>query len=183
MTQREPPKALVIDYLNTPLGGIIGLSQCPGRSSLDLTGKRWNNDLDTDIQAIKDAGFSMVVSLLSAQELLHHGASEIKKKLHEVGIIWHQFPIADFGIPNAATKAAWELSLPRILDELRLGKKVLIHCAGGMGRTGMMSANILVAMGLDPSSSIEIVRKVRPGAIETKDQENFVRGSLSLGKE
>lgn len=183
MTRRESPSALVIDYLNTPLGGVIGLSQCPGRSSLDLTGKRWNNDLDTDIQAIRNAGFSMVVSLLSAQELLHHGAGEIEKKLHEAGIIWHQFPIADFGIPSATTIAAWELSLPKILDELRLGKKILIHCAGGLGRTGMMSANILVAMGVDPSRSIEIVRKVRPGAIETKDQENFVRGGGSLRKE
>ena len=176
-TGENSVEALSIDYITTLHGGAIGMSQCPGRSSLDITGKRWQNDLDTDIQAIKDAGFSTVISLLSHQELTHHGAGEIEKKLLEVGINWLQFSIDDYDIPHAITNHAWQSPLPRLLAQLKSGKKILIHCAGGRGRTGMMSASLLNAMGIDPNDSISIVRKARPGAIETKEQEDFIKGA------
>ena len=53
------------------------------------------------------------------------------------------------------------------------GKNVLVHCAGGSGRTGMVIACIVKNMGVrDP---VSWVRRVKSIYVETKAQEEFVR--------
>jgi ADP-ribosyl-[dinitrogen reductase] hydrolase len=61
---------------------------------------------------------------------------------------------------------------------LRRGLDVLVHCRGGLGRAGTIAARLLVELGMEPTKAIASVRAVRPGAIETSDQEIFV---LSIG--
>ena len=50
-----------------------------------------------------------------------------------------------------------------------------VHCRGGLGRAGMISARLLVESGVEPNAAIERVRAARPGAIETPQQEEWVR--------
>ena len=58
---------------------------------------------------------------------------------------------------------------------LRQGKGNLVHCVGGMGRTGTVIASYLVlSEGLDAESAIEEVRRYKPGAVQTYEQELFV---------
>jgi uncharacterized protein (DUF486 family) len=52
-----------------------------------------------------------------------------------------------------------------------MGKQLVIHCAAGYGRTGMMAAALLVAMGVDSEEAIAREREARPGSIETPGQE------------
>ena len=59
------------------------------------------------------------------------------------------------------------------------GCDVLVHCRGGLGRAGTIAARLLVELGMEPETAIASVRAVRPGAIETSDQEKFV---LGIGK-
>ncbi|BCU70457.1 dual specificity protein phosphatase family protein [Stygiolobus caldivivus] len=62
-----------------------------------------------------------------------------------------------------------------IFNWLRKGKGNLVHCIGGMGRTGTIIASYLVLVeGLDAESAIEEVRRYKPGAIQTYEQELFV---------
>jgi hypothetical protein len=61
---------------------------------------------------------------------------------------------------------------------LRSGSDVLVHCRGGLGRAGTIAARLLVELGMKPATAIASVRAVRPGAIETSDQEKFV---LNIG--
>ena len=56
--------------------------------------------------------------------------------------------------------------------------RVLVHCKGGLGRAGLVAARILVERGAAPMDAINLVRRVRPGAIQTIRQEAYVR---SLG--
>ena len=55
--------------------------------------------------------------------------------------------------------------------------KVLVHCVGGLGRTGTIVAAYLKKYHkLSSQGAIEMVRKSRsPRAIETKVQEDMVR--------
>ena len=45
---------------------------------------------------------------------------------------------------------------------------------GGLGRSGMIAARLLVELGEEPRAAIQRVRQVRPGAIETAAQEDYV---------
>jgi atypical dual specificity phosphatase len=49
-----------------------------------------------------------------------------------------------------------------------------IHCTAGKGRTGTLLACWFVANGLTPRDAITRVRRLRPGSIETEEQENAI---------
>lgn len=51
---------------------------------------------------------------------------------------------------------------------------VAVHCGAGMGRTGVVLACYLVARGQTPQNAIARVRRLRPGSIETDEQEQSV---------
>ena len=55
-------------------------------------------------------------------------------------------------------------------------EKVLLHCVGGLGRSGLVAASYLKYKGLNPDEAIKAVRKVRgPRTVESKIQEEFVK--------
>jgi len=63
--------------------------------------------------------------------------------------------------------------LERCVNE---GSNVLVHCAAGKGRTGMVLASYLVMdYDMKPRDAIETIRRKRPGSIE-KVQEEAVLG-------
>lgn len=63
-----------------------------------------------------------------------------------------------------------------MIDEVTLllskGKNVLVHCAGGTGRTGMVICGVVRNLGCD--QPISFARKVKSGYVETEDQAKFV---------
>jgi atypical dual specificity phosphatase len=55
------------------------------------------------------------------------------------------------------------------------GKRVLVHCAAGKGRTGtILAAYLLKEENLTAAQAINKIRKLRPGSVQTKTQENCV---------
>ena len=58
---------------------------------------------------------------------------------------------------------------------------MLVHCAAGLGRTGMLAAMLLTELGVSPTDAIRRVRAARPGAIETEAQAAFVANGSALG--
>ncbi|WP_200306505.1 dual specificity protein phosphatase family protein, partial [Paracraurococcus ruber] len=55
------------------------------------------------------------------------------------------------------------------------GGRVAVHCAAGLGRSGMVAAWVLTGFGMPAAAAIAAVRAARPGAIETAAQEAFIR--------
>ena len=59
--------------------------------------------------------------------------------------------------------------------QLTEGRKIAVHCHAGYGRTGLAIACILMAhLALPPDEAISIVRKQRPGSLQTSKQVAFV---------
>ena len=86
-----------------------------------------------------------------------------------------RFPIVDGSVPDESSNLIWKNQLsPILINELKNGRKLFIHCRGGLGRTGLIAAKLLVELGLEPEQAISITRQVRKGAIENKSQERWV---------
>jgi len=49
-----------------------------------------------------------------------------------------------------------------------------IHCAAGLGRTGVVLACYFIDKGLSATNAIARVRRLRPGSIETAEQEDAI---------
>ena len=129
--------------------------------------------LQDDLHALQVAGVSHVVALVSDDELENYGVEGLFEAYREAGFVVRRLPIPDMGISSVEDMSgivAW-------LDEqLRGGARVLVHCVGGLGRSGMAAACFLTTRGLDAAAAIAEVRRVRsPYAIETTKQEAFVR--------
>jgi ADP-ribosylglycohydrolase len=89
---------------------------------------------------------------------------------------WYHLPIQDVWVPERNFEDTWDSLGPEIRDLIRSKGKVLIHCRGGLGRSGTIAARLLIEFGSDPEDAINQVRKSRPGAIETRHQEQYVLG-------
>ena len=167
---------LHIDTIALPGGGVIGMTHCPGRSGTDARGRVWSRNLADDVQTLRTAGFTTVLTLLPAEELLALGAQHLGSHVQQAGMHWLQFPIADFGIPDASASAVWQTVGAGVLERLMAREHLLVHCAAGLGRTGTMVAKLLTALGHDSETAIALVRAARPGTIETEAQRAFVLG-------
>jgi ADP-ribosyl-[dinitrogen reductase] hydrolase len=166
----SPQAPLHIDALDAFGGATIGMCHCPGR--------RFPGDppraLSRDLEAIEAWGAGTLLSLVETSEFALLGVPDFAATVRRSGLVWLHVPIADMRTPSAATLAAWREQRGTLRAALVRGDKVLVHCAFGLGRTGMLVARLLVDSGLEPGQAIARVRAVRPGTIETAAQAAFV---------
>jgi ADP-ribosylglycohydrolase len=92
----------------------------------------------------------------------------------EFGLEWHHLPIVDVNTPKDDFEDLWVYSGQRLRNLLANGEKIVIHCLGGIGRTGTIAARLLTEFGDSPEEAIRKIRKVRPGSVETLSQEQYV---------
>jgi ADP-ribosyl-[dinitrogen reductase] hydrolase len=59
------------------------------------------------------------------------------------------------------------------------GNRIVVHCRGGLGRTGVIAARLLIELGEAPDKALQRVRAARPGAVETPEQEDYVLRGVS----
>lgn len=130
------------------------------------------------LDMIRDWGAAAVVTLLEAEELELLKVERLGEEVRRRNMSWFHLPIVDVSTPDERFEKAWEIDGAELRSILRGGSDVLVHCRGGLGRAGTIAARLLVELGMKPATAIANVRAVRPGAIETSDQEKFV---LAIG--
>ncbi|EPG64800.1 cyclin-dependent kinase inhibitor 3 [Leptospira wolffii serovar Khorat str. Khorat-H2] len=162
-------KRLRIDMLSLEgKKGRIGLTLLPGRKDRD-------RDLISDIDTIREEGISTVVSLLTENEYAEYGVPDLKEAYQKSGMDSVFYPILDQKVPD---RSSLEVLLDRMDTELSSGKNILVHCVGGLGRSGTVAAAYLIRkLGFTSEQAIRRVREVRSErAIESREQESFLRG-------
>jgi protein-tyrosine phosphatase len=141
-------------------GGRIGLCRLPGLSG----------DLDSDVEAIKNWHPAAVISMTQKAEMATLGAADLPARLQALGIVWRHIPIADFGVPDSANSKRWPLIAEALHAALDRGEGVLLHCRGGLGRSGMIALRLMTERGMQADAALAAIRAVRPGAVETEAQ-------------
>ena len=157
-----------------PQMGKVGLTLCPGKTqSWGLTGA-WVRDLGLDLDAVEAWNAAVVVTLIEEKEISRLQVPTLGKEVEARHMNWLHLPILDRGVPEAAFEAAWRQAGEALRSRLRSGFNVLVHCMGGLGRAGTIASRLLIELGWDPAAAVAEVRRVRPGAIETRSQLEFV---------
>ncbi|HEY9616684.1 MAG TPA: cyclin-dependent kinase inhibitor 3 family protein [Microcoleaceae cyanobacterium] len=163
-----------VDFLPNELTGLqgrLGMTIAPGKRNIGMHAI-WERDLETDLTHLRH--HYRVEKLVTLLETPEFAALQIPNLLIQVqahGMRSQQFPIHDFGTPTSM-QGLLEL-VESILEDVAQGQTVVIHCKAGLGRTGLVTAACLVALGYSPDDAFAAVRQSRPGSIETPAQEAY----------
>ncbi|BDG06524.1 cyclin-dependent kinase inhibitor 3 family protein [Anaeromyxobacter oryzae] len=156
--------------------GRLGFCPAPGRWRADVTLER-GRLLDDDLASLRAFGTTTLVVLLEEEEMARIGLAGLLEQARRAGLEALWFPIPDGAAPSDLEATA--RLVERIVDRLASGGSVVVHCHGGIGRSGTIAACCLVASGAEPGTALGIVRNARPLAATAPGQEDFVHAFAS----
>lgn len=172
-SERTLPRPIPESYWVLPGQFLAG--EYPGSAySPELTRKR--------LDVFLSAGFDTFFDLTSPGENEPYQAILCEEAGHyNLPAQYTRFPIGDFGLPTSAQMTA---TLNAIDSALAAGRKLYLHCYGGIGRTGTVVGCYLVRHGLNGAQALDqlaawwknVPKSNRyPHSPETLQQEQFVR--------
>lgn len=97
---------------------------------------------------------------------------------------WQMFelyePVRDFSAP---TMDQIDRMVKFIEAEIETWERpIVVTCAAGIGRTGTVLACYFVSVGYSSQNAIDYIRQLRPGSIQTAEQEQAVRDFFEYRK-
>jgi protein-tyrosine phosphatase len=129
--------------------------------------------LAEEIAAWRSAGVTVVATLLEPQEQRELGLREEPDLCRAHGIEFISFPIADRGVPASLAETVGLVR--RLACAIEAGGTVGVHCRASIGRSGLIAACVLIALGHSEAKALEAVAMGRGlGVPETSVQRAFV---------
>jgi protein-tyrosine phosphatase len=138
---------------------------CPGTKGVAL---------NESIEQLKSQGATVVVTAINEQEMAKKSVSDLGEQVEAAGLTWVHLPIEDDCAPEDDFVAAWNANSATIKNAIDNNEKVVMHCMGGSGRTGLLAANLLLDRGWNLDEIISKVQALRPGAFTKQVQIDYV---------
>ena len=144
----------------------------PGRLAI-LARPRGADWLEDEVEAWKEIGVDTVVSLLTQSEEVELSLTEERDLVRRSGLKFMNFPIPDYSVPRSQN--ATRQFVNELRDQLSRGNKVGIHCRGGIGRSSLVAACVLVTLGESSGNAFSQIESARGVSVpDTIEQKNWV---------
>ena len=144
----------------------------PGRLAI-LARPRGADWLEDEVEAWKDIGVDTIVSLLTRSEEVELSLTEESDLVRRSGLTFINFPIPDYSVPRS--QDATRQIVDELRDQLSRGNKVGIHCRQGIGRSSLVAACVLVALGESSGNAFRQIASARGVSVpDTTEQKNWV---------
>jgi protein-tyrosine phosphatase len=129
--------------------------------------------LPDEVQGWRAVGVGVVVSLLTPAECQELDLEEEAALCRQAGMEFIALPLADRSIPEPASGA--DQLIEQMVGYLTAGEHVAIHCRMGIGRSAMIAAATLVALGQTPEQALTAVAEARGYPVpDTSQQREWV---------
>jgi len=126
-----------------------------------------------EIESWQQSGVNCVVSLLEPEEVAELGLQDEPQLCAKAGLEFLQFPIPDRGVPASGEDLS--VLVESLVSQLRAGRGVAIHCRIGVGRSALVAACVLVALGRPIESGWQSIRDARGFSVpDTPEQRVWV---------
>jgi|SRR5215813_6963731 len=129
--------------------------------------------LEEEIRCLKESGADVVVSLLETQEIKELELVKEEALCEANGVSFLSFPITDGRVPSS-TEETLKFA-ESISNHLRSGKNVAIHCRGGIGRSSVIAACVLMISGFSVDDAFQRIERARGCWVpDTPEQREWV---------
>ncbi len=129
--------------------------------------------IDLEFKNIADQGINTIVSLLEADESAAVGLQEEETLAKRNGMAFHAFPIKDFGFP--ASKEQFKSFSKSLFIAASGGENIVIHCRAGIGRSGLVTAGVLLHNQYEPLDAFSHISNKRGETVpETDEQKKWL---------
>lgn len=127
--------------------------------------------LGDEVHSWQEAGFDIIVSLLTPPEIEELDLALEEESSHARDIEFISFPIPDRDVP--ASREAITALAQKLETALTSGKSVGVHCRQGIGRSSLLAACVLIASGENSAEAFERISEARgrpvPDTVEQKE--------------
>lgn len=151
--------------------GILALCPLPGR----------DGGYAQDLEHLREWTPSMLISLTTRAEMVAEGAESLGADMVASGCRWVHLPVQDFGTPDREFETQWPDVSRAALAALNGGGRVVVHCRGGCGRSGMVALRLMIEAGDAPDQALKRLRAARPCAVETGAQMDWAVTPIPSG--
>ncbi len=158
-----------LDLYEVPTGGFGRLA-----TMARPAGDAWLAD---EMAELARVGVTDLVSHLGEYEAFALGLAEEARAAAAAGLRFHWFPIADGAVPE---QPDFEAFIDTLVPAVREGGFLVVHCRGGIGRSSITAAAILIRLGANPGDAIKLIAAARGFPVpDTMEQYDFVMSLAS----
>jgi len=149
-----------IYWVETEGPGRLALMPCPSGGGL----------LEDEIRSLRLAEkVDLLVSLLETKEAWELDLAHEARFAQKSGIEFVSHPIPDHDVP--ASEEATRALVSKLAGKVKKGKRVAVHCRGGIGRSALVAGCVLVELGLPLDQVLERLAEARGFQVpETPEQ-------------
>jgi len=127
--------------------------------------------LEDEIQDWVQLGVTIVVSLLTAEEVSELSLEDEERVVLAAGLMFVSVPVRDRDVPDS--KSSFLATARRLHAELEVGANIVIHCRQGIGRSSLLASAVLHVAGLSVSDGFELIQKARGRPVPDTDAQRL----------